>query len=113
MSSGGRDVRRALHSAYTFVRSVETNKAVASLTLDHMIQEQISRLKKGESREIVSASGEDLGSRTSRYDQLTELQDSVVKAVKSISDAEGDSKKLEDLGIYEADAPDPVFGTVG
>ena len=97
------DLRRALHSAYTLVRSVESNKAISSWTLDHMIQDQITRLKQGEVRAFLDGAGETVGSRTSRYDQLTDIETQVTNAVKAIKDTAGDPDKLRALGVFEVD----------
>lgn len=105
------DLRRTIHSAYTFIRSMETNKAIASLTMDHMVQGQIARLKKGSKRTYLDGAGNEVASvtsegnddgvigRSSRYDQLVELQASVESAVQQIIDAGNDVEKLENLGI--------------
>jgi len=96
------DLRDVLHSAYTFIRSVESNKSAAALTLDHVIQEQITFLQKGATQPIVDSRGESQGTRTSRFDQLTELQNNLDAAVKAIQDAGDDAGKLAALGIFEA-----------
>lgn len=41
------EVRRAISNVYTFVRSQETNKTIASYTFDHYIQEAKDRIKGG------------------------------------------------------------------
>lgn len=97
------DLRKVLHSAYTFVRSVEVNKASASITLDHMIKEQIIRLKKGETRAILGSQGESLGNRVSFLDALDTLEKEIQDAVKAVEDAGNDSAKLRALGIFEVD----------
>lgn len=104
------DVRRALHSAYTLVRSVESNKAISTWTLDHMVQEQITRLKQGEVRSFVDGAGESVGSRTSKYDQLTDIETQVTNAVQAIKKAAGDPDKLHELGVYEVDITDDSKG---
>jgi hypothetical protein len=76
-----RDTREILHSAFAFVRSVEANRASAAITIDHVIQQQVKFLKAGEIRPIVDASGSSTGSRTSRYDEIKQLQDQVNKLV--------------------------------
>lgn len=96
------DLRQTLHSAFTFVRSIETNKATASLTMDHLVQEQINSLKKGETRSISDARGENLGNRLSRWDQLDALEKRIAQAVQAIKAAGNDPDKLASLGIDEA-----------
>ena len=91
--------RRILHSSYTYVRSTETTKSVSSLTLDHLIQERIDSLKGNSKREIVDATGKSMGSRKSRYDKLSELEENIKGLVKAVEDAGDDRAKLEALGI--------------
>lgn len=98
------DVRRAIHSAYTFVKSMEVNRSVATLTLDHMIGEQIQSLKQGEVRSEVDGSYEERGNRISRYDTITEIEKSLSDAISAIREAGSDQEKLRALGIYEVDA---------
>lgn len=95
------NLRRILHSAYSYVRSVESNKAVAAITLDHLIQEQITSLKQGETQAISSPKGEDLGTRPSRWDQLDNLKTQINSVVEAIREAGDDPVKLKKLGIYE------------
>ena len=97
------DTRRILHSAYSFVRSIESNKAAAALTLDHLIGEQITLLKKGETREVLDAKGESLGKRTSRFDVLETLEKDMTSLVKAIKDAGDDQAKLAKLCLSDQD----------
>lgn len=97
------DLRSTLHSAYALVRSTEANKATAALTLDHIIQEQIDRLKRGSTRDILDPKGESLGKVASRWDQLDALEKSLDQVVKAMQDAGDDPEKLKALGIFEAD----------
>lgn len=97
------DLRKVIHSAYTFIRSQEVNKATASLTLDHLIQEQITRLKKGETRAILDSKGESMGSRVSYLDSLDALEKELKDAVKAIKDAGTDADKLAELGLDVTD----------
>lgn len=105
------DLRRVLHSAYSFIRSVEVNKASASLTLDHMIQEQIATLKKGETRALLDSKGESTGSRISYIDTLESLEKELADVVKAVKDAGTDSAKLQALGIFETDSAGSEGGT--
>lgn len=95
------DVRTALHSAYTFVRSVEINKAYAVLTLDHMLSEQIAKLKSSSTSTENSASLPK--DHISRYDQLEDLKKQLDDAVRAVKEAGDDPDKLKAIGIYEAD----------
>jgi hypothetical protein len=93
------NLRQILHSAYTYVRSQEANKATAAITLDHLIQERIKSLKTKEVIQILNAKGQSVGNRTSRYDQLTDLQKSIDDVVSAIQAAGNDPVKLEQLGL--------------
>lgn len=97
------DLRTVLHSAYTFVRSIEVNKATASLTLDHLIQEQITKLKKGETTAILDSKGESLGNRIAYLDQLDALEKDLQDVVKAVKDAGTDQDKLAALGLESTD----------
>lgn len=98
------NVRSVLHSAYSFVRSVETNRAIASLTLDHLLQDQIQAILGGEERSILDAAGESLDRRTSKLDTLDRLDADVSAVVKAVMDAGNDPEKLAELGLR----PEPV-----
>lgn len=97
------DIRTKLHSAFAFVRGVEVNKATAALTLDHIIQEQINTLKKGELRAVRDGQGTAIDQRPSRWDQLDALGKDIASVVQTISDANDDPDILKHLGIFEAD----------
>jgi hypothetical protein len=102
--SADRTLRKVLHSAYTFVRSVEVNKASAALTLDHLIQEQIDSIKQSSTRAILDSAGKDIGKRTSKLDDLDTLQQDVEAVVKAVKKAGKDASKLRELGIFEVDS---------
>ena len=93
------DLRTVLHSAYTFIRSVEVNKATAALTLDHMIQDQINRLQSQTNRAILGSKGENLGDRISYIDTLDALQKQMQDIVTAIQNAGNDPDKLTQLGL--------------
>lgn len=99
------DLRAVLHSTFAYVRGTEVNKAVASLTLDHIIQEQIKTLKKKETRDILDGQGTTMSHRSSRYDRLEALEADIDKVVSAIEAAGDDAGKLSALGIFEADQP--------
>jgi len=79
-----RDTRRLLHSAFSFVKGSEVNRSTAALTLDHLIEEQIRSLKKGEVREFLDGSGSIRGSRPSKLDRLESLLSNTQKAIQSL-----------------------------
>lgn len=97
------DLRTVLHSAYTFVRSIEVNKATASLTLDHLIQAQIDRIKKGSTRAILDSQGASVGNRTAYLDDLDSLEKDLGDVIQAVNDAGTDSAKLAALGIDSID----------
>lgn len=109
--SSDQTLRRVLHSAYTFVRSVESNKAASALTLDHLIQEQIDSYKAGSTTAILDAQGNNIGNRTSKLDDLDTLQQEVDSVIQSIESAGTDPEKLTELGINVVDSPDVEDGT--
>ncbi len=104
--SADRTLRKVLHSAYTFIRSVEVNKASAALTLDHLIQEQIEMYKQSSQRAILDAKGQSIGNRSSKLDDLDTLKQEVDSVVKSVKDAGSDEEKLRALGIFETEDQD-------
>lgn len=104
------DIRTILHGAYALIRSKETATSIASLTLDHLIQEQIDTLKQGGTQDILNARGEPrtdkkgtLQKRPSRWDEIDALEKSLDSAVKAIKDAGDDPQKLQQLGLSETD----------
>lgn len=98
------NLRGGLHSAYTFVRSVEVNKATAAITLDHLIQEQIDSYKSASTRSILDAKGASVGSRPSKLDSLESLEKEVTAIVKAAKAAGSDAQKLRAIGINEVDS---------
>lgn len=104
--SSDKTLRKVLHSSYTFVRSVEVNRATAALTLDHLIQEQINSYKQASQRSIIDAKGQSVGNRTSKLDDLDTLQQQVDSVVSSVQKAGSDAAKLREIGIFEVDPED-------
>lgn len=102
--SADKTLRAVLHSAYTFVRSVEVNRASSALTLDHLIQEQIDSYKQSTQRAILDAKGQNVGNRTSKLDYLDTLQQQIDSVVSAVSDAGSDEGKLRELGVVEVDS---------
>jgi hypothetical protein len=96
-----KSARSILHAAYTFVRSVESNKAASALTLDHLLQEHITSIKQGEVREILDGKGESIkdAKRASKIDELTELEKQVTDLVSAIGNAGDDPAKLSAVGL--------------
>lgn len=73
-------IRQTLADVYTFVRSREVNRQIASFTLDHYIDEAKSKIK-GEAQALrdaggktQDASGRAFGTRPTQLEALTTLQ---------------------------------------
>ncbi len=66
-------VRRVIADTYTFVRSQEFNRTIASYTFDHYIEFAKQSIK-GKGREIRSASGRVLDIRPTKLEALESLQ---------------------------------------
>jgi hypothetical protein len=87
-----------LHSAYSYVRGVETNKAIAAMTLDHLLQESIDAIKGGESRTLLGADGKPATPSSKRPSRLAVLDsiekgiDALVKAKTAEANSQGSGK---------------------
>lgn len=68
-------VRRVIADTYTFVRSQEYNRTIASYTFDHYIQFAMQEIK-GKGREIRDAAGQTLNIRPTKLEALDTLQTS-------------------------------------
>jgi len=66
-------VRAIVAATYTFVRSAEINRTIASFTLDHYIDEA-KRAIKSEGRAVRNAAGESFDLRPSKLDALLSLE---------------------------------------
>ena len=98
--SASKDIRGTLHSAYSFIRSIEMNKAVTTVTLDNLLQEHLDNLK-GKARAVVDQTGKNTyAERSSRYDQITAIQTRMEAAVEAIKAAKDSPEELQALGIY-------------
>ena len=80
------NVPELLHSAYSFVRSVESNKGLAAVTLEHVIQEQIERIEGGSSRNLLSVSGSISGERLSKLAVLDRVEDGINSVIQYLED---------------------------
>lgn len=110
-SSPQNDLRQTLYEAYAFVRSMESNTAIAGLTLDHLINQQIQNLDQNSTTPILDSKGQSLGDWISRYDQLTKLNDDIQNVVSQVQAAGNDPAKLAALGIFEVDGTTNVADT--
>jgi hypothetical protein len=96
-------LHRILQSAYSFVKSIEVNKAVSNISLDGLLKDHIDSLQQGTKTQIVDAHGKPLGSRLSKWDQLDELSNQFAVIIKAIKAAGTNASKLNSLGIFETD----------
>lgn len=105
MASSKPNLRRTLHSAYSYIRSVESNRATAALTLDHLIQQQIDLIDASSERNIVikDSQGTTTMKKVSKLDSLEKLKSDLETVIQMVKDAGDDTEKLTQLGIYEVD----------
>lgn len=88
-----------LHSAYAAVRGSEKSRALSTVTLDHLLQEQIDLIKGGETNVLLGASGSMIGSRLSKLDRLDNIEKQVNDVVAAVEAAGNDPAKLEAIGL--------------
>lgn len=95
------DVQDRLHAAYSAIRGREQNRALAPVTLDHLLKEHIESIQGGDSRTLLAASGtRDKGNnRISKIDALDALKSDVEAVVRAIEKAGSDTTKLRLLGL--------------
>lgn len=94
------DFQLSLASAYALIRGNEENVAVANLTLDNLITDQISRLKGDSSKgSTYDAQGNLVDVRQTRYEALTQLETRITSLVQAVNDAGSDYDKLTALGL--------------
>lgn len=99
-NSIGGNIPDWLHSTYSAVRANETNKALAPITLDHLIQEKIDAIQGGESRSLIAYDGKATGNvRISKLDALDLIEVSIDAIVDAVKKAGEDPEKLRDLGF--------------
>lgn len=92
-------IRRAIADTYTFVRSREINKTIASFTLDHYISEAMMQIK-GQDRQLSDASGQDslaVGTRPTQLEALASIQ-------QAFNDAFDAAKKLAEAADKKGQA---------
>lgn len=94
-------IRQILSSAYSYVRSQETNQSTSAITLDHLIQSRIDSIKKGAVTQITNSQGDSIGDKPSRYDVLANIQSSMDLLAKALENAGNDPDKLAVLGLEQ------------
>jgi len=96
-----RRVRRVIADTYTFIRSQEINRTLASFTFDHYIEEAKRQIK-GDGRAIRNAAGEAFDIRPTKLAALTSLEDEfratleAAKVMAKAADAIGDEEDDEE-----------------
>lgn len=75
------EVRSALADTYTFVRSREINKTIASFTFDHYIDEAKRSIKEDRLLRTASSPAEGVGRRPSKLSELEKIEKDFKKAM--------------------------------
>jgi hypothetical protein len=91
-NSEGDQIRRVLNDVYTFVRSQEVNRSVASFTLDHYIDEAKRRIKDPRILRAASDPSKGVGVRPSKLEALAKLEQdftSMYNKAKEMADKVG------------------------
>lgn len=86
------EVLRIIHSAYSFVRGIESRTALAPLSLDHVIQEHLDRIQGSsslQSQVAIRSATSSRPKRLTKQEALLSLQSELSMAVKAISSSEG------------------------
>lgn len=104
----GVDLRRQLHSAFAFVRSVETNKSLANIELEHLIKEHIENIKSveaegGKARTITDYKNQSYGDRLTKIDRLLALQEQMKNVVSTLNSLKDNPDALKAMGLYETE----------
>ncbi len=91
-------VRKVIADTYTFVRSQEFNRTIASYTFDHYIEFAKQRIK-GTGRQIRNASGQTLDLRPTKLETLEKLESefrSTLEQARSMAESADDDQADED-----------------
>lgn len=72
-----------LHAAYSYVRGVETNKAIAVVSLDHLLNDAIEAIEGGTGRDLLGADGK-ASSRTSTRPSRLSVLDAIEKNIDAL-----------------------------
>jgi hypothetical protein len=93
-----------IHSAYAYVRGVEKNKALAALTLDHLLNEHIIAIEGGDPDYVMSIQGEASAMRLPKLKRIELVQKSIDDLVTAVEAAGDDAAKLVALGLLTKEA---------
>lgn len=102
------DVLEALADSFDFLRGVEANQSTAAYTLDHAIQDQLNLLQQGVTTALTDPQGNNVGSRLSLYDQLSQLQQNIDSITQTLTAAGNDPAKLEALNMSQVGEDNPT-----
>ncbi len=78
------EMRAVLADTYTFVRSAEINKTIASFTFDHYIDEAKRRIKNDRVLRSASNPAEGVGKRPAKLTALQKLEQDFTAALSKI-----------------------------
>ena len=97
-----------LYSAYSFIIGVERNKALAALTLDHLLNEHIIAIEGEDPEFIMSVTGQTSEYKVSKLQRLETLKDDIDSLVSAVEEAGDDYVALAKIGldVSEEDSED-------
>jgi hypothetical protein len=98
----------SIHAAYSYVRGVEKNRALAALTLDHLLNEHILSIEGGDPEYIMSVQGEAASLRIPKLKRIQEVQKHIDNLVAAVEDAGDDAAKLTKLGLLSKEAQEEI-----
>lgn len=86
------EILRIIHSAYSFIRGVESRTSLVPLSLDHVIQEHLDRIQSSSaatSQVAIRSSTSARPKRPTKQESLRYLQEELSRAVSAISASRG------------------------
>lgn len=78
------EMRAVLADTYTFVRSAEINKTIASFTFDHYVDEAKRRIKNDRILRSASNPNQGVGKRQAKLSALEKLEQDFTKMIDKI-----------------------------
>lgn len=81
------EMRTVLADVYTFVRSAELNKTIASFTFDHYVDEAKRKIKEDRILRSASNPSQGVGRRPSQLAALTKLEQDFNNMISKIREA--------------------------